>query len=147
MTEQSAIDFADVRVADVAPFQGSADDPLFAVTLEELNGDRRFRVVMRKPEADHIGVFLQDVQTQRPPTYDLMAALVPALGGRLIETRVTRTDGATIFAEAIIDGAHGVQTLDARPSDAINLALRVGAPIRVATLLLRGEQPGPVDWV
>lgn len=35
---------------------------------------------------------------------------------------MTRTDGATIFAEAIVDGAHSVQTLDARPSDASNLA-------------------------
>jgi hypothetical protein len=30
---------------------------------------------MRKPEADHIGLFLQDVQTRRPLTYDLMASL------------------------------------------------------------------------
>jgi len=137
MSEQSVSEFSDVRVVDVAQSLGSADNPLCAVTLAELDGDRRFRVVMRKPEADHIAVYLQQMHIGRPLTYDLMASLVPALGGRLLEARVTRSDGEAFYAEAIVDGVHGVQTLDARPSDAINLALRSGAPIRVATSLLR----------
>ncbi len=147
MSGQSAMEFADVRVADVASRPSSADNPLCAVTLAKLNGDRRFCVVMRKPEADHIAVYLQQTHIKRPLTYDLMASLMPALGGRLLESRVTRSDGETIYAEAIVDSVQSVHTLDARPSDAINLALRLGAPIRVATSLLSADQTRPVAWV
>jgi bifunctional DNase/RNase len=54
-----------------------------------------------------------------------------AFGGRLAESRVTRSDAATIYAAAVVSGPHGTSTLYARPSDAINLALRLRAPIRV----------------
>lgn len=81
-----------------------------------------------------------------------MAELVRALGGRLVEARITASDGRTIYASAIVDGPHGRQVIDARPSDALNLALRMGAPIRVAREALsnlrrveREDEP-PCAW-
>jgi uncharacterized protein len=122
----------DARVASLEPAESAtASNRLFAVILEEIGGPRRLRVVMRKPEADAIAMHLQNMSTARPMTYAFLADLVEALGGRLAESRITRSDAATIYAAAVVSGPHGTSTLDARPSDAINLALRLRAPIRV----------------
>ena len=108
---------------------------------------------MRKPEADHIAMHLQNMPTARPLTYSFMAGLLHALGGSLIEARITRTDGPTIYAAATVSGCQGTQVVDARPSDVINLALRVGAPIRVEAGVLdamraTGRETGPaeIEW-
>jgi bifunctional DNase/RNase len=104
------------------------------------------RVVMTKPQADHLAMHLQNMPTERPMTYSLMAGLLQALRGRLVEARITRTDRNTIYANAIIEGAYGRQVLDDRPSDAINLAIRTGAPIRVMPDVLEAMQiPGNED--
>ena len=145
----------EVRVAGIEPARRSqhAWDPLFAVILEEIGGTRRTQVVMRKPEADGIAMHLQNMPTTRPLTYSLMAGLLQALGGRLLEARITSTDGQTIYASAVVSGCYGTQVVDARPSDVINLALRLGAPIRVypavfATQPGAAPQAGPpgLDW-
>jgi bifunctional DNase/RNase len=144
----------EVRVAAVKPAPSQPDNPLFAAILEEVGGPRRMRVVMRKPEADGIAMHLQNMPTARPVTHALMAGLVHALGGRLVEARITRTASHTIYAATVVEGIQGRHVLDARPSDAINLALRVGAPIRVNPAVLeamqlpesQGGSPG-IQWV
>jgi bifunctional DNase/RNase len=154
MTIAAGPESIEVRVAAIQPARSQqAGDPLFAVVLEEIGGSRRMPVVMRKPEADAIAIHLQNMPTTRPLTYAFMAGLLHALGGRLLEARITRSDGQTIYASAVVSGCHGTQVVDARPSDVINLALRVGAPIRLdpGVLEARGV-PGPqaeapgIDW-
>jgi len=109
----------------------ASDNPLFTVFLEEVGGTRRMPVVMRKAEADAIAAHLQQMQTSRPLTYAFMAEVVHALGGHVVEARITRTDGQTIYTSAVISGHEGTRVIDARPSDAINLALRCDAAVRV----------------
>jgi|SRR5579859_4245789 len=91
-------------------------------------GSRAWAVIMRKAEADNLAVFLQGMQTQRPMTYTFMAELVRALGGRALEARITAADPKTIYANLTFEGLNGRQVVDARPSDALNLALRTGLP-------------------
>ena len=144
----------EVRVAAIqlAPSR-QAGDPVFAVILEEVGGTRRLPVEMRKPEADAVAAYLQSMPSARPLTYAFMAGLLHALGGRLVEARITHTDGQTIYASAIVSGCHGTQVVDSRPSDMINLALRVGAPIRVDPAVLDAmevpdslAQPPGISW-
>src|SRR5919197_1011267 len=98
----------EVRVAAIQPAPSRhAGDPLFAVVLEEVGGTRRVPVVMRKPEADAIAAHLQNMPTARPLTYAFMAGLLHALGGRLVEARITGTDGQTIYASAVVSGCYG----------------------------------------
>jgi bifunctional DNase/RNase len=85
----------DVRVADVQPAPSQSGNPLCAAILEEPGGTRRVRIVMRKPEADAIALHRQALPTARPLTYALMAGLLQALGGRLVEVL-----GALSSAEA-----------------------------------------------
>jgi hypothetical protein len=68
-------------------------------------------------------------------THDLVGSLLDALGSTLLEARVTALENATYLGELMVGGMDGSHSVDARPSDAIALALRAGAPVRVAEML------------
>ena len=72
----------------------------------------------------------------RPLTHDLMAALVQSLDGRVDAVEVTELRDGAFKASLAVHGPAGEQRLDTRPSDAIALALRLGAPVFVAEEVL-----------
>jgi len=84
-------------------------------------------------EANAIALQLEGVQTPRPMTHDLLRSVVESLGGTveaiLVHALVENTFHATITVRR---GDGSMIELDARPSDAIALALRCGARIRVS---------------
>lgn len=87
-------------------------------------------------EAIALALRLTGTSTPRPLTYDTMASLVQAADGRITEVCLTRLEGVTYYAEAVVEGAAGTNRVDLRPSDALNLALTVDAPIRITRDLL-----------
>lgn len=154
MATATELEAVEVRVAEVRPVPSQPDNLLFAVILAEVGGSRAWSVVMRKPEADHLAMHLRSIPTERPMTYTFMAELVGALSGQVIEARIRDADERTIYASVTLEGPSGRQMLDARPSDALNLALRTGATIRVAPQALRGLRQvdgaggsPPMEWV
>lgn len=82
-------------------------------------------------EASAIATQLEKVKLARPMTHDLMRNILDALGAKVLRIEVTDLRDNTYFALIHIefDGEH--YEIDSRPSDAIALALRVGAPIFV----------------
>jgi len=70
-------------------------------------------------------------------TYQFVAALVQALGGRVRRVRIDRVVEEVYFATVKVEGPAGVQSVDARPSDALNLAALVQAPMFVAPGVLQ----------
>jgi bifunctional DNase/RNase len=72
----------------------------------------------------------------RPLTHDLTAALVRELGGHIDAVQVTAVADGTYYAEITLGGPDGVRRVDARPSDAIALALRFGATLLVSDAVL-----------
>jgi RNA polymerase sigma factor (sigma-70 family) len=98
------------------------------VFLAEDGGDRRLPIWIGRPEATAIVWALEQVELPRPGPYHFAASLLTAAGGRLREVRVSRLAESTFYARAILD--NGAE-IDARPSDAITLALVAGAPILV----------------
>jgi len=154
MTIATELEPVEVRVAEMRPVPSQPDNPLFAAILSEVGGTRGSSVVMRKPEADGLSLHLRGIPTGRPMTYTFMVGLVRALGGQVIEACITAADERTIYASATVQGPNGHQILDARPSDALNHALRTGAPIRVTPEALKGLQQvdlaggsPPIEWV
>jgi uncharacterized protein len=141
----------ELRVVGVHAVPSPAEVPLGAVVLEEVGGTRRIRVVIRKAEADYIAMHVQNAPATQPrahttqPTSDtFMISLLRALGGRMVEAHITDTDGRTIRAVAVVEGCRGIEILAAPPSDALSLALRVGAPIRIDPAALAALQlPNP----
>jgi RNA polymerase sigma factor (sigma-70 family) len=114
---------ATMTVADVVPA-----DPLHILLLEEEGGARRLPIWIPPGEARWLGARLREEDHPRPDTYRFTADLLAAAGTSLTEVRVVRLADTIFYAEAVLaDGT----AIDARPSDAINLALVTGAPIRV----------------
>lgn len=107
------------------------------VILQERGGTRQLPIWIGRPEAEAIAAHLQHVKRERPMTHDLLRALLVALHGTLRRVQVVRMHQGTYFAELHVLREGALVTVDARPSDAIAVAVRCQAPIFVHEGLLR----------
>lgn len=129
--------WVEMTVAEVR--RSGGDDPRryrHAVILSERAGDRRLAIWVGAPEATHLAHNLQSVEMPRPMTYQLAANLAQAGGSRVAEVRITQLAETTYYAQVVLEGPTGRKEVDARPSDALNLALVCDAPITMATSIL-----------
>jgi bifunctional DNase/RNase len=101
------------------------------VVLAEREGERLLPIWIGAPEGDALALRLSGDTTPRPMTFDLMAELVRTTGARIEHVTVTALRESTFFATVAIAVNGRTDEVDARPSDAINLAIRVGASIFV----------------
>ncbi len=132
-----------VRVAEDDPLKLVADRRI--VLLKEQDGERLLPIWVGPPEGNALALHLTGEPTQRPMTSDLMAELVRVMGARVERVVVSSLREKTYYAviAVAIDGR--VDELDARPSDALNLAVRLGAPIFVADEVLEQSALLPGD--
>jgi hypothetical protein len=133
-------EWIDVSVAEVRRAD-TDDDPKakYIMILEENGGERWLPIWIGPAEATALALTLESVEFPRPFTYKLAASLLQAAGSRLAEVRITRLTNAVFYAAALVHSPSGLQEVDARPSDAVNLALAANAPIRVDSQLF-GER-------
>ena len=108
-----------------------ANERLRVVLLRERGGERRLPIWIGAFEGDALALHLGGESMPRPLTADLMARLLEATGGRVDHVRVSSLRDKTFYAVLAIAVGDRLEELDARPSDAFNLAARVGAPIYV----------------
>jgi len=94
------------------------------------------------PEAASIAVGLSGQPSPRPLTHDVMASLVDSLDARVQAVEVTDLRDGAFLATISVTGPTGEHRLDTRPSDAIALAVRLGAPLFVSDEVL--EEAGAV---
>ena len=106
------------------------------MVLAERDGERRMPVWVGPAEAGALALSLEAQETPRPLTYQMAARLLEAGGSNVAEVRITRLTEGIFYAVIIVDGPAGRHEIDARPSDAVNLAVLTGAPIRVDSALL-----------
>lgn len=100
------------------------------VVLRELQGRRRqLSIFIGGPEATAIAFALEEVETPRPMTHDLMKDLLDAMGAQVERVVVTDLRESTFFAEIVLRLGTEVHTVSARPSDAVALAVRTGSPL------------------
>jgi bifunctional DNase/RNase len=118
-----------------APDGGPGRRERFFIMLESAaEGDsRRLFIGVGDAEASALAFGLQGQEFPRPMTYQFMAALVAAAGSAVRSVRVTRVADDIFYAQVTLRGG---AVVDARPSDAINLAATTGAPVLVASELL-----------
>lgn len=108
-----------------------------------MGGERRLWLVVGVAEADSMALALLQESTPRPLTHDLTGHLLAAVGERVTRAAITRFEGDTFFATVTVQGQRGrPREVDARPANAICLALRAGVPIYVTELLLKRAGPG-----
>ena len=135
-----------VRVSLMSPNQ--------VVILRELDGERRLPIFIGKPEGDALTFRLNEVAVPRPLTHDLAASVLGALDAKISQVLISDLRNQHFFASIYVD-ANGTETiLDARPSDALAIAVRVDCPIfveehvldEVGTMLPRDrDDAGAID--
>jgi bifunctional DNase/RNase len=99
------------------------------VLLREREGGRYLPIWVGAVEATAIAYAQQGIVPPRPLTHDLLRDILQALDVTVVEVRITALEDGVFYA--VLALSTGVE-VSARPSDAIALALRVGAPIRGA---------------
>lgn len=122
-----------MRIADVHRLPGKQGelDP-HVVVLTEVGGDRQLPIWTGPAEGLALALALVSTEMPpRPPTHRFAAGLLDAAGGRLVACRITRLAEGTFYAEAVVEGPAGTAVVDARPSDALNLAQLLDVPITV----------------
>ncbi len=108
--------------------------------LQESDGlGRTLPIFIGAPEATAIAFALQGMDTPRPMTHDLIRDLLDALGADVIRVVVTELKTATYFAEIVLRLADREIPVSSRPSDAVAVAVRTGAPLYVADDLMDAE--------
>ena len=108
----------------------------YVVILREKGGNRLLPIWIGQPEAEAIVMQMNNMKRERPLTHDLCKSLIVGLGGTLRRVQITKVQSRTYYAELHIAGATGPVQIDARPSDSIAIALRLGAPIFAQESLL-----------
>jgi RNA polymerase sigma factor (sigma-70 family) len=141
--------WVEAEVVDVRRSDGP-EDPLrrpHIVVLQERNGTRRLQIFTGSAEAIALACSLESVEMPRPMSYQLAANLIAAAGARLTEVRITRLVDGVYYAVAVVEAEGRVVEVDARTSDALNLAMVTGAPVRVDAGVLGNPEVDPrTDW-
>ena len=108
----------------------------YVVVLQERGGTRLLPIWIGQPEAESIVMHMHNVKRARPLTHDLVRSLIVGMGAQLRRVQITRVEKSTYFAELHVQHGETLARIDARPSDGIAVALRLGAPIFAAEALL-----------
>jgi bifunctional DNase/RNase len=112
------------------------------VILRELNSDRYLPIMVGIYEAEHLTLALQSVEVSRPLTYDLFVNIIDTLGADVTHIQVLSLKDETYFGNIVISINGTDHNIDSRPSDAMNLAIRMQVPIFVADDVL--EEAGQI---
>lgn len=107
------------------------------LVLREVDGARRtLPIYIGNSEASAIQFALEGVVSERPLTHDLLVNVINDLGAELLKIVITEAREHTYFAELHIELSTGVCVVSCRPSDAVAISLRVGAPIYASDELM-----------
>jgi uncharacterized protein len=121
-----------VRIASLALDPQSNQPVIILRPLDEEPGHGRVLPIwIGQPEATAILLALEGVELPRPLTHDLMKNMLETLGALVERVEVTRVEDGTFYAAIIVRTEDHRFAIDARPSDSIALAVRLGAPIFV----------------
>ncbi len=102
------------------------------VLLKTVDGNKFLPIWIGHPEAASILMKLQGAGTPRPMTHDLLCDILGELDVKCTQVSVTELRENTFFASITLSVAGRELEIDSRPSDAIALAVRSGAPIYAA---------------
>lgn len=135
----------DLTVCRIVIREGSNEQYIF---LMEHGGKRGFPIVIGTAEAGEIRRVVNGLQPERPLTHQLAYEAIRALGADLKRVDIVDLRNNTFFAQLVLQNQGGELTavVDARPSDAVALALRAKCPLRVTESVLervRTDTSGP----
>jgi len=101
----------------------------FALVMGEKGGNRRLPIIIGMFEAQAIAIEIERITPNRPMTHDLFRSLAEAFEIRLIEVVISDLREGIFYARLVCISEDRKIEIDARPSDAIAIALRFNAPV------------------
>ena len=114
------------------------------VVLKEIGGDAVLPIWVGIFEANAIAMEIEKTAALRPMTHDLLRNAILALDAEIKKVVVSELREETFFAVLWLDRNGETMTLDARPSDAIALAMRADCPIYVSRAVMDTVQSAQV---
>lgn len=130
---------ADPDIAEVTVGAVIAEAQPPVVFLMEKGGKRTLPISVGPTEAQAISLELERVVPARPLTHDLLKTVLEKLQARVRRIVITEMRNRIFYAVIILEQGKGEITIDARPSDAIALALRMKAAMYVARKVLDAQ--------
>jgi uncharacterized protein len=122
----------DILGLSTSPSSGGA----YALILNEVEGNRRLPIIIGTFEAQAIALELESIKPPRPMTHDLLKNVILSFESTVKEVYINDLSEGTFFAQIHYEQNGEIIELDARPSDAIALAIRFGARINVDSKVL-----------
>lgn len=129
-----------------SPSSGGA----YALILNETEGRRRLPIIIGTFEAQAIALELEHIKPPRPMTHDLIKSVIQGLNSWVKHIVINDLRDGTFFAEVVCENEGAEIAIDARPSDAIAIAIRFNATIYVNDHVLdeagiAAENPSETD--
>ncbi len=119
-----------IRMEISAVYNGGPDSSYPQVVLKQVDGDNYLPIIIGRFEAAAISMAQNQDTPTRPISYDLVRQILVGMECHVSKIEITELHDSTYFADVHVVSAKGeVRIFDARPSDAIALALRFDAPI------------------
>lgn len=125
----------EMTVVKVSPYLRE-DRPLVWLSEKEGELPRLLPIPIGEFEAAAIRMRLENDGPIRPISYDLLSSMVDDLAVNVRQVVIHNVRHSTYYARVVIEKDHTIKDIDARPSDAIALALRTDTPIYVSHALL-----------
>lgn len=107
----------------------------FVLLLKEIDGERRLPIIIGQFEAQAITFEIEQLKPPRPLTHDLLKNIIENLGYQISNVTITDLIDGTFYAKIKFDAIE-IDEIDARPSDAVAIALKFGAPIFVTSKVM-----------
>lgn len=115
----------DILGLSTSPSSGGA----YALILSETDGNRRLPIIIGTFEAQAIALELESIKPPRPMTHDLLKNIILSYNSKVNKVVINNLNEGTFYAQIHYSNGSDDIELDARPSDAIALAIRFNAPI------------------
>lgn len=116
------------------------------VVLKDLDSNRYLPIWIGQPEADAITIHLTGSRVVRPLTHDLIVNIIRDMGAEVRHVLVSELRDDTFYARIIIVNREGKEvSIDARPSDAVAIAVRVSCSIFVEDGIMAQHSQEPEE--
>ncbi len=106
------------------------------IILREVDIERYLPIMVGVYEAEHLTLALQEVEISRPLTYELFSNVLDSLDAELVHVEIITLRNDTFYGNLVFNVGGTLLTVDSRPSDAINLAVRKDIPILVDRVVM-----------
>jgi bifunctional DNase/RNase len=134
-----------IRLEILGLSSSQAQSGSFALVMGEKGGNRRLPIIIGMFEAQAIAIEIERITPNRPMTHDLFRSLAEAFEIRLIEVVISDLREGIFYARLVCISEDRKIEIDARPSDAIAIALRFNAPVYTYENVLQDAGAGAVS--